>query len=284
MATHGSFERFTERARYVLTLAQEEAQRFNHDYIGTEHFLLGLVRKGEGVAARVLVNLGGELQQVRTTVEFFIWRGYGQVSREIGLTPHAKKVIELAFDESRRLGHNYIGTEHLLLGLIREGEGIAVCVLESLEINLDKVRKEIIRVLGKSEAEPVVNQKPSPSQVKTYFPSPLPKFSSPPGVSHVGGESSSTTHGGKAGTYQQYMMMACEQNPSSRYEDELRAAGWVLFRRDESLDGAGLTSIWRCEDQEGDPWRAALMVTEIYANPRQFLAYVLAWWDPAKPV
>src|SRR5438093_423252 len=123
------FDKFTERARRVLTLAQEEAQRFNHNYIGTEHLLLGLVREGEGVAARVLENMNVELSKVRTAVEFIIGRGDRPVVGEVGLTPRAKRVIELAIDEARRLGHNYIGTEHLLLGLVREGEGIAAGVL-----------------------------------------------------------------------------------------------------------------------------------------------------------
>ncbi|HEX5467333.1 MAG TPA: ATP-dependent Clp protease ATP-binding subunit [Candidatus Limnocylindrales bacterium] len=144
------FEKFTDRARKVLTLAQDEAQRFNHNYIGTEHLLLGLVREGEGVAARVLENMNVELPKVRTAVEFIIGRGDRPVVGEVGLTPRAKRVIELAIDEARRLGHNYIGTEHLLLGLVREGEGIAAGVLESLGVNLDKVRHEVIRVLSQS--------------------------------------------------------------------------------------------------------------------------------------
>ncbi|HTE65741.1 MAG TPA: Clp protease N-terminal domain-containing protein, partial [Candidatus Binatia bacterium] len=110
------FDKFTDRARKVLTLAQDEAQRFNHNYIGTEHLLLGLVREGEGVAARVLENMNVELSKVRTAVEFIIGRGDRPVVGEVGLTPRAKRVIELAIDEARRLGHNYIGTEHLLLG------------------------------------------------------------------------------------------------------------------------------------------------------------------------
>ena len=142
------FDKFTDRARKVLTLAQEEAQRFNHNYIGTEHLLLGLVREGEGVAARVLANLDVELPKVRTAVEFIIGRGDRPVVGEIGLTPRAKKVIELAVDEARRLNHNYIGTEHLLLGLVREGEGIAAGVLESLGVNLEKVRTQVIQVLS----------------------------------------------------------------------------------------------------------------------------------------
>jgi hypothetical protein len=145
-ATEG-FNQFTDRARRVLTLAQDEAQRFNHNYIGTEHLLLGLVRDGEGVAARVLENMNVELAKVRTAVEFIIGRDDRPVVGEVGLTPRAKRVIELAIDEARRLGHNYIGTEHLLLGLVREGEGIAAGVLESLGVNLDKVRHEVIRVL-----------------------------------------------------------------------------------------------------------------------------------------
>ncbi len=144
------FDKFTERARRVLTLAQEEALRFNHNYIGTEHLLLGLVREGEGVAAKVLANLGVELNKVRSAVEFIIGRGDRAVMGEIGLTPRAKKVIELAVDEARRLGHHYIGTEHLLLGLVREGEGIAAGVLESLGVSLDKVRAEVTRILAQS--------------------------------------------------------------------------------------------------------------------------------------
>ncbi|WBL35353.1 ATP-dependent Clp protease ATP-binding subunit [Tepidiforma flava] len=144
------FDKFTERARRVLTLAQEEAHRFNHNYIGTEHILLGLVREGDGVAAKVLANLGVELNKVRSAVEFIIGRGDRTVLGEIGLTPRAKKVIELAVDEARRLNHSYIGTEHLLLGLVREGEGIAAGVLESLGVNLERVRAETTRILSQS--------------------------------------------------------------------------------------------------------------------------------------
>src|SRR5918992_1983583 len=144
------FDKFTERARKVLQLAQEEAQRFNHNYIGTEHLLLGLVREGDGLAAKVLGNLGVELNKVRSAVEFIIGRGDRPTSGEVGLTPRAKKVIELAVDEARRLNHSYIGTEHLLLGLVREGEGIAAGVLESLGVNLERVRSETIRVLSQN--------------------------------------------------------------------------------------------------------------------------------------
>src|ERR1041385_1212698 len=146
------FDKFTERARKVLQLAQEEAQRFNHNYIGTEHLLLGLVREGEGVAAKVLGNLGVELNKVRSAVEFIIGRGDRTVAGDIGLTPRAKKVIELSVDEARRLNHHYIGTEHLLLGLVREGEGIAAGVLESLGVSLDKVRQQVNYVLNQSSS------------------------------------------------------------------------------------------------------------------------------------
>jgi ATP-dependent Clp protease ATP-binding subunit ClpC len=159
------FDKFTERARKVLSLAQEEAQRFNHNYIGTEHLLLGLVREGDGVAAKVLSNLGVELNKVRSAVEFIIGRGDRIVLGDIGLTPRAKKVIELAVDEARRLNHHYIGTEHLLLGLVREGEGIAAGVLESLGVNLEKVRTQTIQVLNQGGGGSAND--PSPKHSKT---------------------------------------------------------------------------------------------------------------------
>jgi len=142
------FEKFSERARRVLTLAQEEAQSLNHSYIGTEHILLGLVREEEGAAAKVLTNLGVSLNKVRASVEFVIGRGEKPSTSETGLTPRARRVIELAIDEARYLGHNYIGTEHLLLGLLREGEGIAAGVLDSFGITLERARAEIERVLS----------------------------------------------------------------------------------------------------------------------------------------
>ena len=147
------FEKFSERARRVLSLAQEEAQRFNHNYIGTEHILLGLVRETDGVAARVLSSLGVELSKVRSAVEFIIGRGERPSPGDIGLTPRAKKVIELAVDEARRLSHHYIGTEHLLIGIMREGEGVAAGVLESLGVSLDKVRAETTRILNQTVSQ-----------------------------------------------------------------------------------------------------------------------------------
>jgi ATP-dependent Clp protease ATP-binding subunit ClpC len=162
MKDRDRFDKFTERARKVLSLAQEEAQRFQHNYIGTEHLLLGLVREGEGVAAKVLSKLGVELQKVRESVEFIIGRGDRIVLGEIGLTPRAKKVIELAVDEARRMNHHYIGTEHLLLGLLREGEGIGAGVLESLGVRLEIARKETISVLSGSSSVTRVAPIPSP--------------------------------------------------------------------------------------------------------------------------
>jgi len=144
------FEKFSERARRVLTLAQEEAQKLNHSYIGTEHILLGLVREEEGVAVKVLTNLGAGLSKIRASVEFVIGRGEKPGTSETGLTPRARRVIELAIDEARYLGHNYIGTEHLLLGLLREGEGIAAGVLDSFGITLERARAETERALSSS--------------------------------------------------------------------------------------------------------------------------------------
>jgi hypothetical protein len=138
------FDKFTDRARKVLTYAQDEAQRFNHNYIGTEHLLLSLVRDGDSTAARVLESMGVELVKVRTAVEFLIGHGDLPVVGEVGLTPHGKRVIELAIDEARRLDHHYLGTEHLLLGLVRVDEGLAAGVLESVGVTLERARAQIV--------------------------------------------------------------------------------------------------------------------------------------------
>jgi excisionase family DNA binding protein len=158
------FAKFTERARKVLTLAQEEAQRLQHNYIGTEHLLLGLVREGEGVAVKVLNNLGVELQQIRKAIEFIIGRGDRDAPGEVGLTPRAKHAIELAVDEARRLNHHYVGTEHMLLGLLR-GEGIAAGVLENLGVKLEKARAETLEVLAqmRGDAAPALPAEPGES-------------------------------------------------------------------------------------------------------------------------
>jgi len=142
------FEKFSERARRVLTLAQEEAQHFNHNYIGTEHILLGLAREDEGVAAKVLINLGVGLSKIRSAVESTLERSEKPTSGEIGLTPGAKRTIEMAIDEARHLGHNYIGTEHLLLGVLREGEGIAFGILDSFGVTLERARSETARLIS----------------------------------------------------------------------------------------------------------------------------------------
>ena len=147
------FDKFSERARRVLTLAQEEAQRLNHNYIGTEHVLLGLVREEEGVAARVLVQMGVSLAKMRSAIEYVIGPGEKPSTGATGLTSRAKRVIELAIDEARQLGHNYIGTEHLLLGLLREGEGVAAGVLDSFNITLERTRTEITRFVSQSAAK-----------------------------------------------------------------------------------------------------------------------------------
>ena len=142
------FERFTERARRVIILAQEEAKRLNHSAVGTEHILLGIIREGEGVASKVLESLNISPERVRAEIEGAIGRGERAPHEEVAFTPRAKKVLELALDEARRLGHNYIGTEHLLLGLIREGEGVAARVLEAMGADLDRVRAQVVYLLG----------------------------------------------------------------------------------------------------------------------------------------
>jgi ATP-dependent Clp protease ATP-binding subunit ClpA len=150
----GPFDRFNDRAKRVLALAQDEAIRLNHNSIGVEHLLLGLVREGEGVAARVLDSLGVELSKVRTAAEFIVGRGEGTTSpSEITLSPRTKRVIGLAIDEARKLGHSHVGTEHLLLGIVREGEGVASGVLESLGVGLEKIRHQVIATLGQQHPE-----------------------------------------------------------------------------------------------------------------------------------
>jgi ATP-dependent Clp protease ATP-binding subunit ClpA len=151
------FDRFTERARAVLTYAQEEATRFNHNYIGTEHLLLGLVRETDGVGARALVALGTDLGTVRAAVVEIIGRGDNPTVGEIGLTPRAKKVIEHAVAEARRLGHMYVGTEHLLLGILLEEKGIGAKVLQDLGVTLDAARTAVLQLLSMSAPGPKSN-------------------------------------------------------------------------------------------------------------------------------
>ncbi len=161
------FDRFTDRARKVMGLARQEAQRFNHDYIGTEHILLGLIQEGSGVAADVLKNLDVDPKKIRQEIEKLVSHGTTMVTMgQLPFTPRAKKVLELALEEASNLGHNYIGTEHLLLGLIREQEGIAAQVLQNLNVRLEDVREEVLELLGaevsgqetEEEAEPAQQQ------------------------------------------------------------------------------------------------------------------------------
>jgi ATP-dependent Clp protease ATP-binding subunit ClpC len=157
------WEPFTERARKSIVLAQEEAQRLGNNYIGTEHLLLGIISEGESVAAKVLENLGISLQKVRSEVEAIVGKGGKPTNQEMVFTPRAKRVIELAFEEARNLGHNYIGTEHLLLGLVKEGEGVAARVLSNLGVDPSKIRAEITKLLG-------VETTPAPPKERTRTP------------------------------------------------------------------------------------------------------------------
>lgn len=157
------FERFTEKAIKVIMLAQEEARRLGHNFVGTEQVLLGLIGEGTGVAAKTLKSMGVTLKDARAEVEKIIGRGSGFVAVEIPFTPRAKRVLELSWDEARQLGHNYIGTEHLLLGLIREGEGVAARVLENLGVDLNKIRSNVVKMLGESKPQSVSSGSPSSS-------------------------------------------------------------------------------------------------------------------------
>jgi len=154
------FERFSQRARRVVVLAQEEARLLNHNYIGTEHILLGLIREGEGVAAKALESLGISLDAVRQQVEKIIGRGQQAPSGHIPFTPRAKKVLELSLREAKALGHNYIGTEHILLGLIREGSGVAAQVLVKLGADLNRARQQVIQLLHDYQGEDVAGEGP----------------------------------------------------------------------------------------------------------------------------
>ena len=168
------FERLTDRARKVMALANQEAQRFNHEYIGTEHILLGLVKEGSGVGANVLKHLEIDLRKVRLEVEKLVKSGPDMVTMgKLPQTPRAKKVIEYAIEEARSLNHNYVGTEHLLLGLLREQDGVAAQVLMNLDLKLEDVREEVLNLLGagvgqaddidEEDMEPSAGEAPSPS-------------------------------------------------------------------------------------------------------------------------
>ena len=153
------FDRFTDRARKVMGLARQEAQRLGHDYIGTEHVLLGLIQEGNGVASDVLKSLDIDLKKIRQEVEKLVSPGNTMVTMgQLPFTPHAKKVLELALEEASNLGHNYIGTEHLLLGLIREQEGIAAQALQNIKVRLEDVREEVLELLGPEPGEKTVSR------------------------------------------------------------------------------------------------------------------------------
>jgi ATP-dependent Clp protease ATP-binding subunit ClpC len=158
------FERFTDRARRVVVLAQEEARMLSHNYIGTEHLLLGLIHEGEGVAAKALESLGISLEAVRQQVEEIIGQGQQAPSGHIPFTPRAKKVLELSLRESRQLGHHYIGTEHILLGLLREGEGVAAQVLVRLGADLNRVREQVIQLLHGRRGEELQGSAAAPRE------------------------------------------------------------------------------------------------------------------------
>jgi len=163
------FDKFTEEARRVLALASEEAARLQHNFVGTEHLLLGLVRESEGIAGKVLGAMGVELEAVRQKIVFMIGTGKQRGAGMIGLTPRSRKVIELAVDEAHNLGHHYIGTEHLLLGLLREGKGVAIAVLESQGINLEEMRTDVLQMIKKGEKQATT---PSSSTQPTLPPVP----------------------------------------------------------------------------------------------------------------
>src|SRR6266851_6377357 len=169
----GMYERFTDRARKVMQLANQEAQRFNHEYIGTEHILLGLVKEGSGVAANVLKNLDIDLRKIRLEVEKIVQAGPDLVPLgKLPQTPRAKKVIEYSIEEARNLNHNYVGTEHLLLGLLREQEGVAAQVLVNLGLKLEDVREEVLNLLGHNmdSGESGSGQERAPNKGKSKTP------------------------------------------------------------------------------------------------------------------
>ncbi|MCX5783358.1 MAG: AAA family ATPase, partial [Elusimicrobia bacterium] len=168
--------RFTDRAQKVIMIAQEEAKRLNHDYVGTEHILLGLVALGEGAAAQILTDLGVDFRRVRLEIEKIVGAGDNMMLLgEIPFTPRAKKVLEYAVEEAQRMGHSYIGTEHILLGLIREEEGVAARVLENLGLKLDNVREAVLEFIGEGSAEQPQKEAPAPKG-KTKTPA-LDEFS-----------------------------------------------------------------------------------------------------------
>jgi|ERR687892_366276 ATP-dependent Clp protease ATP-binding subunit ClpC len=168
------FERFTDRARRVVVLAQEESRMLNHNYIGTEHLLLGLLHEGEGVGAQALESMGISLERVRRQVEEIIGQGQSTPPEHIPFTPRAKKVLELSLRESKQLGHKYLGTEHILLGLVREGEGVAAQVLQKLGADLSAVRQQVIELLAAASTPEGILEKSAQSGVRQEEASDVP--------------------------------------------------------------------------------------------------------------
>jgi ATP-dependent Clp protease ATP-binding subunit ClpC len=210
--------RFTERAQRVILIAQEEAKRLNHDYVGTEHLLLGLIALGEGVAAQVMANLGVDLRRVRGEVEKIVGTGDNvMLLGEIPFTPRAKKVLELAVEEAQNMGHNYVGTEHLLLGLIREEEGVAARVLENLGVRLDVVREEVISLLGEGQQGPAPSG-PPPSSGGGHGGSPQKSKSKTPTLDEFGRDLTAMAREGKL-------------DPVIGRENEIERVVQILLRR-----------------------------------------------------
>jgi ATP-dependent Clp protease ATP-binding subunit ClpA len=164
------FERFTDRARRVVVLAQEEARMLNHNYIGTEHILLGLIHEGEGVAANALKAVGVTRHVVRAQVEEIIGKGQSEATGHIPFTPRAKKVLELSLREALQLRHNYIGTEHILLGVLREGEGVAAQVLQNLGADLNSVRLAVVDLLAGFSEDPPAEHRPGTEEASEAWP------------------------------------------------------------------------------------------------------------------
>ena len=230
MSNRDRFDKFTERARSVLSSAQEEAKRFQHNYIGTEHLLLGLIHDETNVATTILRNMNVDLVKVRAAVEFIISGGDRIVTgAPIGLTPRGKKVIELAVDEARRLQHRYIGTEHLLLGLIREGEGIAAGVLESLGVRLKNARTETLRTLhqeaqtSSSETTPTQPEQPA----NTFSPARTEPIKSRTSV--IVQTKSSRPYNGYPFTEQSHTILANARQEAMRFDHRYIGAEHLLL-------------------------------------------------------
>ncbi len=238
MSNRDRFDKFDEQSKRVLQYAQEEAQRFQHTYIGTEHLLLSLIRDETNTATTILRKLDVDLVKVRDTVEFIIGRGDRIVTGpHIGLTPRAKKVIELAVDEARRLNHHYIGTEHLLLGLVREGEGIAAGVLESLGVSLARARTETIRTLSLKTQAPL-NETP-PAQPEQPPNTPLRTMTEPvkPRTPVIVQTKSLRLHGSYPFTEQSHTILANAREEALRFSHNYIGTEHLLLGMVSEVEG-----------------------------------------------